>query len=156
MYIVLTPPKKNRKQGATRTTEDSMSATQKKATTKAAASKKNATAKPATKKAPTKKAPAKKAAPKKAPEAKDAGRSAGETLVRLIVRAEEKGAASAKVKTIATRLSEGETIKHAELATLRDEVNATASALRKQEEDSLAREFSMANRLVRRLERASR
>jgi hypothetical protein len=138
-------------------------------TTKPAAAKKSAktTAKKATKKTPAKK-PTKQAKKEttEAPEQPQPSASpidpkaqdAGALLVELI----DKAAGSkvdvpdtAATKKLAVKLSKA-TATNEDLCTLRDGVNAIASALREAKQRDLASKFSDANRSVRRAERATR
>jgi hypothetical protein len=78
----------------------------------------------------------------------------GETLVTLARRGSKAKEARA-VSSLASKLAKS-TLSHGDLVKLRDAVNELASALREANQKALAREIAVANRGVRRLERAER
>jgi hypothetical protein len=91
---------------------------------------------------------------KKGADAEALGAATGETLAALAKQA-GKVEGVAELATLAAQLAKG-TITQGALVKLRDTINAVSAALREAKKTALARQFSTANRAVRRLERAGR
>jgi hypothetical protein len=118
------------------------------------------TSKPSAKK-PTLKREAKPAKPTQ-PKAKASNSTAaalrtavGASLLAAVKEAPDVEGIAA-VSAIAEALAKGASVGHGQLKELKASVNALARALRTTKKSALARQFSQANRGVRRLERAAR
>lgn len=81
-------------------------------------------------------------------------KAAGETLVALAAKATDTAGADT-VATLAAKLVKG-TLSNAGLVELRDAINALSAKLRDADKGTLAKQFAVANRGVRRLVRATR
>ncbi len=89
------------------------------------------------------------------PALKDEWREAGSDLVKLFAK---RGGDSKEAKTdaaLASKLAAG-TATNLDLIELRERVKATAASLREADQSKLATQFSEANYMVRRAERATR
>lgn len=104
----------------------------------------------------------KKAAAKKAKKSggkkKANGNGNGHALAERLTDLTKQAGKVEGVNEVAPYLKKLDTgsMTHKDLVALRDAIKVTAAALREAEQGGLASEFSTANRMVRRLERAAR
>lgn len=90
----------------------------------------------------------------KAQDAAQVGSATAETLLALAQKA-GKAEGVGPVKTLANKLAKGAQTRR-DLVALRDAVNALSATLREANQKALAKQLAVANRAVRRLERAAR